>query len=149
MALFDQPEEEADNDKNRLFETQQRTGKSIRDYVKFLTPIVIIVIVGIGATFYFSLPSVGDRVRPSQDLYDAVYDHMLIEKKRTVSDMDFYYCNSFYTASIDVEPKPVAPTKPEDLSLRFKAIARRGDDGKWQIAATALQTKDKFVPCQQ
>ena len=151
MGLFDETDESEykdDTEKNRLFETQQREGRSIRDYLKFLLPIIVLVIVGIAAVFYFSLPSVGEQVRPPQDVYDAVYDHMLTEKRRTVSDMDFYYCDTFYTVNITVEPKPVAPTKPEDLALRFKAVARK-NDGTWQVTTTSLDAKEKFVPCQQ
>ncbi len=151
MGIFDEIKEDSvsEDDKNRLFETQRREGTSARNYLKFLVPIVLLVITGIGAVFYFTLPSVGDKIRPPQDLYDAVYDHMVSEKKRTVSDMDFYYCDTFYTADITVEPKPVAPTTPEDLALRFTATARKSEDGTWQVTTNAIQSKEQFALCQQ
>jgi hypothetical protein len=152
MGLFDEIEETVvtdDDDKNRLFETHQKSGKSIRNYEKFFIPIVVLVIAAIAAVVYFSLPGVGDQVRPAQDLYDAVYDHMLTSEKRTATDMTFYYCDSFYTAKVTVEPKSTAPTKPEDVATQFKIVARKGDDGTWQISDTAVRPKEEITPCQQ
>jgi hypothetical protein len=150
MGLFDQPDENErkdDIEKNRLFETHQKSGKSFWDYEKFLVPIVVLVIVAIAAAVYFSLPKVGDRVRAPQDLEDAVYDHMLTKEKRTASEMDFNYCDTFYTATITVEPKPLLPNKPADPVTQYKVVASKEEGGTWQINATPMQPKEQVVPC--
>jgi hypothetical protein len=152
MGLFDETEEvrPADDDKNRLFETHQRAGRSIRDYVKFLIPIVLVVIVGIAAVIFYSRPGVGDKVRPEQGLYDAVNDHMLMQQKRQPVNMEFYYCGEYYAAEITVEPRPpAASSKWEDSATAFKAVAHENDDGTWQVNAFALRPKEPFFPCER
>src|SRR5262249_13008939 len=121
MGLFDEIDEDTpatvDVEKNRLFETLEKEGRGIRDYLKVMLPIVVIAIGLIGAAIWFGLrTSVGDRVRPSNDLYDAAYDYLLTQQKRTPLDMAFYYCGDYYSIDANVEKRTVI-SKPEDNAV--------------------------------
>ena len=148
MSLFDDETKGTDGvDKNRLFETLDKEDEGGKHYFKFLIPIVLIVIVGIALLVYFGRLHVGDKVRPDDDLHDAVNDNFLTQQKRTPTDMDFYYCGDFYAVDVTVEPKGVAPTKPEDAMTKFRATARK-TAGVWQVSV-AIGPKDKFTACQE
>ena len=154
MGLFDEIEEteyKDDIEKNRLFETHQRSSKSFWDYEKFLIPIILLVIGAVAAAVYFSLPRVGDKVHPPQDLYDAVYDDMLTREKRTATDMIFYYCGDSYTVDVTVESKGVASTKAEDKTTEFEVVAQKAEDGGWKITAAPLgpEFQNHLIPCRR
>src|SRR5215212_637300 len=72
--------------KIRLFETQQKSSKSIHDYVKKFLPVAIAAIVILLITGYLMMPGTGDQVRASDDLYNSVYQHMLTKEKRSISE---------------------------------------------------------------
>src|SRR5438067_2074395 len=110
MALFDEYESEeyesGKDDKNRLFETQQRTTRSGRGYLKLLLIVAIVVIAAGGLIFYFALPGVGDAVKAPEGLEDATRNHFLEKEKRTMTDGSVFYCGSFYWIKVDVEKRP-------------------------------------------
>jgi hypothetical protein len=147
MSLFDEETKGADGvEKNRLFETLDKEDEGGKNYWKFLVPILVVVIAGIAVVVYFGSRRVGDSVRPDDDLYYAVNDNFLTQQKRTPTDLSFYYCGDYYSVDAMVEKKDVPPTKPEDTLTEFKATARKGDGG-WQVNASAIGPKDKFIAC--
>src|SRR5215470_16507256 len=123
MGLFDdeQTTGTGDVEKNRLFETLDKENAGGKSYWKFLVPIVLVVIIGIAVGVYYGgRTAVGDKVRPDNDVYDAVYDNFLTDQKRTPTDLSFYYCGDYYSVDATVEKKTVAATKAEDTLTKFK-----------------------------
>ena len=151
MRLFDDEEKPDlfdEEEKVRLFETFERSTRSFKDYAKVILPIVVLVLIVMAVIMYQSRPQIGDNVRPDQDLYDAVYDNMLTQQKRQARDMNFYYCGTFDAAEIAVVPKPIAGARWEDAATQFKAVARKSDDGSWQVKAFPLRPNEPFHPCE-
>lgn len=150
MGILNEPDNTTaaeNDDKTRLFETQEREGKSARDHAKFLLPIVLFVVAAVAAGFYFSLPAVGDKVRPSNDLYDAVYDHIVTTEKRTVTDMSFYTCGDFYWARVEVEPQEPIPGKTPDTTVKYKVRAKASPDGSWALNVVPIVSTADDAPC--
>lgn len=153
MGLFDTNDEieekgvELDDDsKIRLFETHQKTSKSIHDYIRKFLPVAVVAAVLLGLFVYFMSPGIGDQVRAPDDVYDAVHDHMLMVEKRSPVEMTFYKCDGFYWVKVLAEPKPFPPSNLEDPVNQFRLTARQ-QDGKVQVVT--LQKSDDNTPCQQ
>lgn len=143
MDIFDE------KDKIRLFETQEKKKnvRSVRDYAKFFLPIALVVIVGIAAVVYFLSPGIGDTVRPSNELYNAVYDHMLTNEKRTANEVIFYKCDGYYWVKVLAEPRAYPPSNLEDAVNQYRLSVRENADGSRQIATLPLPAKEDDVPC--
>ena len=151
MALFDEYESEeyesGKDDKNRLFETQLRTTRSARGYLKLLLIVVVIVIVAGGLIFYFTLPGVGDAVKAPQGLEDAVRSHFLDKEKRTMTDESVFYCGGFYWVKVDVEKRPDIVGKPNSNVSTYIGKATQQPDGTWAITATPVVDDENGGPC--
>lgn len=150
MSLFDEEDDSAfndDEDKVRLFETQKRSTRSVKDYAKTFLPVVILVIVAIAAALYFIQPGVGDRVKPPLDLEYKVYDYMLTKEKRSVSEIGFYNCDGYHWVKILAEPKPYPPSNLLDTVNQYRLSARQTGDNSYEITTLPLPEND--VPCAQ
>lgn len=64
MGLFDQDDDQpfAEDDKVRLFQTQQQTARSSTNYLKLLFLVALIVAAAGAIVYYVTLPGIGDRV---------------------------------------------------------------------------------------
>ena len=155
MSLLDADEELQDevrfdeDSKIRLFETQQKTSKSIHDYVKHFLPFAVIVIVGLGVLYYFMQPGIGDEVRASNEMYDSVYDYMLTKEKRTAAEMTFYKCDGYYWVKVLAQPRAYPSSLRLDPVNQFRLTAREQPDGKYQVATLPLPSPQDDVPCKQ
>jgi hypothetical protein len=135
-----------DESKIRLFETQQKSSKSIHDYVKKFFPVAIGAIVILLIAGYLMMPGTGDEVRASDDLYNAVYQHKVTHEKRSISEAAFYKCDGFYWVRILAEPKQFPPSNPEDPVNQYRLSVKQ-DGGSWQVATLPLPTKENDKPC--
>ena len=158
MGLLDADEQQAEQPENiqfdedskiRLFETHQKTSKGIRDYAKHFLPVAVIVIVGLGILYYFMQPGIGDEVRASDAMYDAVYDHMLTKEKRTASEMTFYKCDGYYWVRVLAQPRTYQPSLRLDPANQYRLTARQQQDGSYQVATLPLPSQENDVPCKQ
>lgn len=151
MALFDEIEtEEYDperDDKNRLFETQQKSVRSWHHYFKLLLIVSLFVLVVGAVIFYFSLPGVGDAVKAPEGLEDAVRAHFLDVEKRTMTDTSTYYCENFYWIKVDVEKRPDIVGKPNNNVSKYTAKATQQPDRTWAVTATPVTSEDWGSPC--
>ena len=141
MDIFDE------KDKVRLFETQEKSVKSVHAYAKILLPIALLVIVGLAAVMYFFSPGIGDPVRPPQELSDAVYDYMLTHEKRTASEMTFYKCDGYYSVKIVAEPRSYPPSNLLDAVNQYRLTVREDEGGSRRIATLPLPTNEDDAPC--
>ena len=154
MGLLDADEEKQSDEirfdedsKIRLFETQQKTSKSVHDYIKHFLPVALIVIVGIGVIYYFMQPGIGDEVRASDEMYDSVYDYMLSKEKRTATDMTFYKCDGYYWVKVLAQPRAYPPSLRLDPVNQYRLTARQQPDGTYQVATLPLPSQQDDVPC--
>lgn len=150
MSLFEEEENSIDfseEDKIRLFETQKRSERSIRDYAKFFLPIALVVIVGIAAVMYFTLPGIGDRVKAPLELEYAVYDYMLTREKRSVSEIAFYNCDGYYWVKVLAEPRSYPQSNLLDAVNQYRLTARQTEGAPWQITTLPLPATENDVPC--
>ena len=141
MDIFDE------KDKVRLFETQEKNVRSIHDYAKIFLPIAVVVIVVLAAIMYLMSPGIGDTVRPSIELNDAVYDHMLTQEKRTANEIAFYKCDGYYWVKILAEPRAYPPSNLEDDVNQYRLTVREKSDGSRQIETLPLPSKENDIPC--
>jgi hypothetical protein len=135
-------------EKEHLFETVQKTGGSARKYLTVLGIVAVFVIIGGIVLSYLTLPKAGDKVLGPQGLEQALRDHFQLVEKRTATDIDFYYCESFYWARVGVEKRPDIKTNPIYLVDKYKAAAQKREDGTWNvISATPITSPDQDQPC--
>ena len=130
-----------------LFQTHRRTTRSWRQYFSLLIIIVLIVSAGGLLIFYFTLPSPGDQVRPPKGLEAAVRAHFLDVEKRNSGEIDFYYCESFYWARVEVEKRPDIKTNPVYRIGSYAVRSIQLNDSNWEIKATPITTPELDVPC--
>lgn len=149
MSLFEEEDDSgfSDEDKIRLFETQKRSTRSVKDYAKKLLPVVLLVIVGIAAVLYLIQPGVGDRVKPPLDLEYKVYDHMLLKEKRSVSEIAFYNCDGYYWVKVLAVPRSYPPSNLLDAVNQYRLSALQTGDTSYEITTLPLPEND--VPCAQ
>lgn len=150
MGMFDQIDEEQserDDDKNRLFETHEKSSGSSRKYLKLLGIFAVVVAIAGVAISYFTMPRFGDVVRAPTELEMAIRDHFLVSEKRTSTDIIVYYCETFYWARVGVEVRPDIKTNAIYLIPNYKALATARDDGSWTIKATPLTSPEMDAPC--
>ena len=149
-GIFDQTEDDSqptvgDVEKNRLFQTVKEETPSERKYLK-LFGVVVAVVVAIGlATFYLTLPGVGDKVRAPNGLEDAVRDHFLMKQKRTATDITFYQCGDFYWARVGVETRSDIPNPLYHVESYSAHAVLRGD--AWDISAAPITSPEMDAPC--
>ena len=153
MGIFDTQDEPATDDiafdedsKVRLFETHQKTSRSFHDYAKKFLPVTVAAIALLVVFGFLMTPRAGDEVRASDDLYNAVYEHMLSKEKRSISEVKFYKCDGFYWVKILAEPKPFPPSNPEDKVNQYRLSAQEAGSG-WEVNTLSLQQPGSDTPC--
>lgn len=123
--------------KDELFATHDANKGSIGRYIKTLGVVAVLVLVILGAVFYFTLPGVGDEVKAPHGLEDAVRDHFSsVEKRETTDEMKFFYCKDYYTAQVKLAPPIVRPNAAsEKVTNNYDVSATEGPSGQWTITA--------------
>ena len=129
------------------FRNAGKNVRSIHDYAKIFLPIAVVVIVVLAAIMYLMSPGIGDTVRPSIELNDAVYDHMLTQEKRTANEIAFYKCDGYYWVKILAEPRAYPPSNLEDDVNQYRLTVRENSDGSRQIETLPLPSKENDIPC--
>lgn len=150
MGIFDEIEEAAPStgdDKNRLFQTHQKSSEGSRNYLKLLGILAVVVVVAGVLISYYTLPRFGDAVRAPKGLETAVRNHFLANEKRTSTDIIFYNCETYYWARVGVEKRSDIKTNPIYLIESYKANATARDDGTWTITATPITSPEMDTPC--
>ncbi len=130
---------------DRLFQTHRRTARSWKQYLKVLAVVSVFVVIASGAIFYFTLPRYGDLVRAPHGLEQAVRTHFLDVEKRTATDIEFYYCETYYWARVDVETRPDIQTNP--IFQIGTYTARGSSDAGWNITASPAEGPERAEPC--
>lgn len=134
-------------EKDRLFETAQKTVDSSRNYLKLFAIVVVFIAIAAAVVIYLTLPGVGDRVRVSRELEDAVRSHFLEKEKRTAGDITFYKCDKYTWAHTDVEARTDIPGNPlAKVSAYATRITDRGD-GTFEITASPITSPEMDTPC--
>lgn len=131
---------------DRLFQTHDRVERTSRNYLKALGVVLVLVAVGVGVFFYVTLPTTGDRVRAPRGLEDAVRANFVDVQKRDATDIEFYFCDTFYWARVNVEKRPDIKTSPIYLIDKYKARATQTDD-TWSVTAEPIMSPDMDIPC--
>lgn len=153
MSLFEEEENKSDifdaEDKIRLFETQKRSERSVKDYAKVLLPIAVVAAVLVGGILYLIQPGIGDAVKAPKELEDAVYDYMLTREKRTTAEITFYKCDGYYWVKVLAEPRSYPPSLLLDAVNQYRLIARQNEDGSRPITTLPLPSKEEDIPCRQ
>lgn len=150
MGLFDSEDNSGNAefpesaDKSRLFDTLKGEGRSLRDYLKVLVPVVIAVLVLGAVVVYFTKPGVGDEVRPPVFLDDAVRNHFQEKEKREVMEATYFLCDGFYWARVKLEKRSDITARQMDEGHRY-AAAVAGPSDTWQITSTPSKQTDP--PC--
>ncbi|MFN6963728.1 MAG: hypothetical protein ACK4S4_08175 [Pyrinomonadaceae bacterium] len=152
MTLFDNDQETDrgeinfdEDSKIRIFETQQRASKSAHDHLKKFLPFAVVAVVGIAVASYLMQPGVGSVIRPSNQMYDAVYDYLLTKEKRTPRELIFYKCDGFYWVKAYAEPRSYPPSNPYDDVNKYRISASENAVGTFLI--TTLPGGGADVPC--
>ena len=146
MALFENDQLETD-DKSRLFETHQKTTRSLGSYVKLILIVAIGVSIVGAVIVYFNLPNVGDEVKAPNGLEDGMRAHFLEKEKRTMTGAAVFYCGDFYWVRIGVEKRPDIVGKPNNMVSKYIARATQQQDGTWAITAKPVVSDTNDVPC--
>lgn len=142
MGIFDD-----DVDKNRLFETHQKSTRSFGQYLKILLIVAAGVVLVGTIVFYMNLPGAGDKVKAPAGLEDRIRDHLLVKEKRNATDITFYYCGTFYGAAAEVQTRPDIPGSPINQISRYKIAATPSGPDDWSITATPVIGADEVIPC--
>ncbi|MBV9216448.1 MAG: hypothetical protein JO053_09745 [Acidobacteria bacterium] len=134
-------------EKDRLFETVEKEDTSSRNYLKLFAIVVAMILVAGGIIFYMALPKVGDKVKASKELEDAMRSHFLEKEKRTATDIDFYYCGSYHWARVGVETRTDIPGNPLAKIPTYAAKATPVGGGQFNITAAPITSPDQDKPC--
>jgi hypothetical protein len=134
-------------EKEHLFETQQKVVESSRNYLKIFGIVVILIAVAGTAIFYFTLPGIGDRIRVSREMEDAVRAHFLEKEKRTADDITFYKCDQYTWARTEVETRTDIPGNPLAKVNAYATRITDSGNGTFQITATPITSPEIDTPC--
>ncbi len=143
---FDDYDEPGGDDKNRLFETHKSSSRSARDYLKLFAAVVIAVVAIGGAIVYFTMPGIGDEVRPPQGLDASVRAHFLEREKRAVEAVSYFTCGDHYWARVGLEKRPDITARQLDEGHR-RVEAVETSAGVWQITSAPLSSPGSAQPC--
>lgn len=149
MSLFDSYEEsrQAGNpDKSRLFDTLNDEGRSVKDYLKVLVPVVAVVLAIGGVGVFLTAPGMGDEVRAPRGLDEAVTSYFMDKEKRAVESISFFYCGDYYSARVKLEKRTDITARQFDHGNR-RAVAVEDPNRAWQITSTAIDPDKSFEPC--
>lgn len=152
MGLLDQTENIGDtpkldpNDKSRLFQTVSRERSSLVGYLKIFLPIAGLVVLAGIAFYFFTIPGVGDSIRPQTELDLAVRYHLLETRGRIATDITYYKCDGFTWAKADVEKRPDIPNPVLQLGSYVVRAVPSGTNS-WEFTSKPLQSGEKPAPC--
>jgi hypothetical protein len=153
MSLLEPEEENADDvafdedSKIRLFETQQRSSKSVHEYVIKFLPVGLIAIVIIGAIIWLMQPGIGDPVAVPSELKQSVYDYMSGTEKRSITEIGFYKCSGYYWVKILAEPRAYPPSNLEDAVNQYRLEVRSSDGKTAEIKTLPAPANASNKPC--
>ena len=150
MSLLEPEENEVSFDEDskiHLFETQQRSSKSVRNYIKKFLPVALVAIIILAGIIWLMQPGVGDAIAVSSDMKQAAIDYMQNTEKRTVREMTFYKCNGYYWVKILAEPRSYPPSVLDDPVNQYRLTMKKQEDGSIGIDTLPLPPKEHDVPC--
>lgn len=133
-------------DKNRLFDTLNDEDRSAHDYLKVLIPVVVGILVIGGIAVYFTMPGMGDEVRPPQAVDEAVRAYYLENEKRAVSEVTYFYCTDSYAARVLLETRTDVTARQFDHGNRL-AMAVENPQLEWQVTSRTIAPSEALEPC--
>lgn len=132
-------------DKDRLFETVEKTKSSSRKYLGVLGIVAVVVIVAGVAGSYYMTPGIGDKILAPKGLEIVLREHMLTKAKRDSTDIAYYKCEGFVWARVGVETRADIPNPVFRLATYAAKATPNGET--WDITATPISTPEMDVPC--
>ena len=152
MSLLEPEENEAEvglDEKGgtHLFETQQRSSKSVQSYLKRFLPVGIVAILVLAGIIWLMQPGIGDPIAVSTELKQAVDDYMQASEKRTVSEKTFYKCSGYYWVKVLANPRSYPPSVRDDPMNQYRLEVRSSDGRTADIKTLPTPTKENDVPC--
>lgn len=145
MAEKQTPPQPVQVEKDRLFETVEKTKGSSKKYIGVLAIVAVIVSIGGATAWYLNRPGIGDKIRVSSAVELAVRDHFLLKEKRTATDISFYQCEGFYWARVGVETRTDIPNPLLRVPFFKARISQTGDPTAITAAPIASPAEDQ--PC--
>lgn len=135
--------------KDELFATHEAIPTSKAGYVKTLAVVGIVVLAIILAVLYFNLPGIGDEVKAPPGLEDAINDNIITKEKREITEMRFFYCETYYTAQVKLKPLPAnLRNSPERAADSYDASGTETSPGRWAVTAMpAFAVESQNRPC--
>lgn len=152
MSLFEPEEESGDiafdeKSKIRLFETQARESRGVRDHLKRFLPVIVVAIIVVGGVIYLMQPGIGDAVAVPTQIKDAVYDYMLTKEKRTATEMTFYKCDGYYWVKILAQPRAYPPSVLDDPVNQYRLEVRSSNGTTADIRTLPSPANASNKPC--
>jgi hypothetical protein len=151
MGIFDAVDEDKiefdEESKIRLFETQQRSSRSIHDHLKRFLPMAVVAAVVVGGIIYMMQPGVGSPIAVQDEMKQAVYDHMLTKEKRTLAETTYYKCDGYTWVKVVAEPRSYPPSLPLDAVNQYRLKVDSAGEKLFNIETLPLPAKQDDVPC--
>jgi hypothetical protein len=151
MSLLEPEENEEigidDEGGTHLFETQQRSSKSARGYLKRFLPVGVIAVIVLAGIIWLMQPGIGDPIAVSTELKQAVDDYMQTNEKRTVSEKTFYKCTGYYWVKILAEPRSYPPSVRDDPVNQYRLEVRSSDGKTAEIKTLPAPANASNKPC--
>jgi len=132
-------------EKNRLFQTVEKTKGSSRKYLIVLGVVAVFVIAAGVTASYLTLPGVGDKVLAPRGLDQSMREHFLTKQKRDMTVNTVYQCEGFFWTRVGVETRNDLPNPVFRIGT-YAARATPNGDG-WDITAAPITSPEMDVPC--
>lgn len=132
-------------EKDRLFETVEKTRGSSRKYLTLLGLFAVVVAAGGAIAWLVNRPGPGDPVRVPAAMEMALRDHFLVNEKRTATDVSFFLCEGFHWARVGVETRTDMPNPLLRIPFYQARITPSGES--WTIEARPVTSPELDVPC--
>ena len=132
-------------EKDRLFETVEKTKSSSRKYIGILCVVAVVVIVAGVAGSYYLAPGIGDNVVAPKGLEIVLREHMLTKQKRDSTDISFYKCEGFVWARVGVETRTDLPNPVFRIGSYAAKASPNGEN--WDITAAPISSPEMDIPC--
>jgi hypothetical protein len=152
MSLLEPEENEDelipdDGSGTHLFETQQRSSKSVQSYLKRFLPVGVVAVLVLAGIIWLMQPGIGDPIAVSTELKQAVDDYMQANEKRAVSEKTFYKCNGYYWVKILAEPRSYPPSVRDDPVNQYRLEVHSSDGKTAQIKTLPAPVNASNKPC--
>ncbi len=139
------PTNSVEVEKDRLFETVEKTKSSSRKYLVLLGIVsVVVVAAGIAGSYYMT-PGIGDKILTPKGLELVLRDHMLTKQKRDSTDISYYACEGFVWARVGVETRTDLPNPVFRIGTYAAKATPNGEN--WEITAVPISSPEMDVPC--